>query len=332
MDTNALRQAAALGAEGSPVYIEGVPLHKIELRRLRHAAVLAFEGNFARAAAKLYITPSALSQSIAKLEEDLGLILFDREKSGITLSQVGRQFIGRIDKLLFDARGLVRDLTLASGAVSGDAVFGVSANAAKIVLSDLVREMVRVAPHLRLKVASTINEVLLEYLLLEGFEFVICDTPVRKLERLTVRKLANLTLEFYVRTDHPLARRESFALDDLKSFTMASSNLTGENYDSVRTWLGLGETDEFPGAIWCDEYSYLMDAVLEGDAVLLAPSAAVTKETAGGMIRKVTPSDVGSRSNCDLYLVTLAERSVSPAIKVIIERMEAILASKISAT
>jgi DNA-binding transcriptional LysR family regulator len=332
MDNHVLRQAAALGAEGSPVHIEGVPLHKLELRRLRHAAVLAGEGNFTRAAEKLHITPSALSQSIANLEEGLGLVLFDRDKSGVVLSRVGQRFISRIDKLLFDARGLARDLSLAGCAVSGDVVFGVRPTAARIVLSELVRDMAREAPKLRLKVAITINEVLLEYLLHEGFEFVICDTSVGTCdERLSSRRLASVPMEFYVRHDHPLAVRDAFCLEDLRQFSIASPNLTDENYSSVRASLNLAETDDFPGGIWCDDFQFLLEAALGGDAILLAPSVAIAQEAKAGVIRRITPRDLRHQSQCELYLVTLANRSVSPATKRIIDKVEACIASKTSA-
>jgi DNA-binding transcriptional LysR family regulator len=331
MDDDVLRQAAALGAEGSLVHIDGVPLHRLELRRLRHAAVLAGEGNFTRAAEKLHITPSALSQSIANLEEGLGLVLFDRDKSGVVLSRVGRRFISRIDKLLFDARGLARDLSLAGGALSGDTVFGIRPTAARIVLSDLVREVAKEAPKLRLKVAITINEVLLEYLLHEGFEFVICDTPVRTLdERLSSRRLASVPVEFYVRSNHPLALRDSFSLQDLRQFSIASPNLTDENYVSVRTSLGLSHTEDFPGGIWCDDFAFLMEVALESDAILLAPSVAVVEEAKAGKIKKITPRDLSHQSQCELYLVMLANRGVSPNTKMIIDKIEASIMSKIS--
>jgi DNA-binding transcriptional LysR family regulator len=332
MDNDILRQAAMLGAEGSPVHIEGVPLHRIELRKLRHAAVLAGEGNFTRAAEKLHITPSALSQSIANLEDGLGLVLFDRDKSGVVLSRVGRRFMGRIDKLLFDARGLARDLSLAGGAVSGDTVFGIRPTAARIVLSDLVRDVAREAPKLRLKIAITINEVLLEYLLHEGFEFVICDTPVHTLDdRLSSRRLASMPMEFYVRHNHPLAERDSFLLQDLRRFSIASPNLTDENYTSVRTSLGLAPTEDYPGGIWCDDFTFLMEAVVGGDAVLVAPAVAVADEVKAGKIRKITPSDATYQSECELYLVTLANRSVSPATRMIVDKIESYIAAKLLA-
>jgi DNA-binding transcriptional LysR family regulator len=334
MERDVFRQAGALGAEGSPVPIDGVPLQRIELRKLRHAAVLAFEGNFARAAAKLHITPSALSQSIAKLEDDLGLVLFDRTKTGATLSNVGRQFIGRIDRLLSDARGLARDLALASGADVGDVVFGIRPSAARMVLSELLRQITAEAPKLQLKVAITLNEVMVEYMLLEGIEFVIADLDMPAMsERLTSRKIASFPTEFFVRQDHPLVGRHHPSLAELLAFPLATVNITEQADRDLRAWLGLPQRGEaLPGHIWCDDYAYLLELVRHGDGVLLAPGLAVADEVQAGRLRRVRPHDLQGELPCELYLMTLANRSLSPPAQMIIGRIEALLAEKVAAT
>jgi len=324
-----LRQASLLGREGSPVYLTGLPLQKIELRKLRHAAVLAYEGNFARAAEKLHITPSALSQSIAKLEHDLDLVLFDRDSNGATLSRVGLQFIERIDKLLFDARNLAHDLGLASDADSGEVVFGIRPDPARMVLGELMRSLVKESPNLQVKVAISINEVLLEYLFHEGLEFIICDSKLDDLGgRLETRRIAAFPMQFYVRRDHPLTERKSVRLQDLRDLPIASPHLTGTNYADVRAWLGLSDTDPFPGTIWCDDYAYLMTVVCDGDAVLISTPLAVSNELKAGQIVELRPRDVRHRCQCEVYLTRLANRNLSPAATMMVEKLEILLAGK----
>ncbi|MEJ0048830.1 MAG: LysR family transcriptional regulator [Rhodospirillales bacterium] len=51
----------------------------MDLKKLGHAVVLEEERNFARAAARVHITQSALSRSIQALEAELGVRLFDRD-------------------------------------------------------------------------------------------------------------------------------------------------------------------------------------------------------------------------------------------------------------
>jgi DNA-binding transcriptional LysR family regulator len=71
----------------------------MDFRRLRHAMVLREEKTFVKAAAKLHITQPALSQSISRLEADVGLRLFDRDRSGVFLTAVGKTFMARAEEL-----------------------------------------------------------------------------------------------------------------------------------------------------------------------------------------------------------------------------------------
>ena len=64
-------------------------------------ALVAFETvarrlSFARAAEELHLTPSAVSHQIAKLEQFLGFLLFERTPRGITLSDAGESYLNRV--------------------------------------------------------------------------------------------------------------------------------------------------------------------------------------------------------------------------------------------
>ncbi len=65
------------------------------------SALVAFETvarrlSFARAADELHLTPSAVSHQIAKLEQFLGFLLFERTPRGITLSDAGEYYLNRV--------------------------------------------------------------------------------------------------------------------------------------------------------------------------------------------------------------------------------------------
>lgn len=72
----------------------------MELSQLRYFQMVARLENMSRAAELLYVSQPSLSVSIAKLEEELGVKLFDRSGGRVHLNDDGRQFLDNIEKSL----------------------------------------------------------------------------------------------------------------------------------------------------------------------------------------------------------------------------------------
>ena len=70
------------------------------LKSLRVFEEVAQSGNVARAAEKLNITPSAASHQLAKLEKELGSILFHRSAKGVALTLAGERYLAEIRPLI----------------------------------------------------------------------------------------------------------------------------------------------------------------------------------------------------------------------------------------
>lgn len=72
----------------------------MDLLQLKYFQVVACTENMTNAAKQLHVTQSALSKSIALLEMDLGVKLFDRKGKSIKLNYCGNIFLKRVDSIL----------------------------------------------------------------------------------------------------------------------------------------------------------------------------------------------------------------------------------------
>jgi DNA-binding transcriptional LysR family regulator len=78
----------------------------VELRQLRYFVVVAEERHFGRAAERLHIVPSAVSQQVRRLERELGVALFDRTTRTVALTDAGRALLPRARRLLDESDGI----------------------------------------------------------------------------------------------------------------------------------------------------------------------------------------------------------------------------------
>lgn len=75
----------------------------MEFHQLRYFVAAAEEMSMSRAAGRVHVSQPALSRQIALLEEEIGVLLFDRIRKRIHLTEAGRFFLVKAKQLLCDA-------------------------------------------------------------------------------------------------------------------------------------------------------------------------------------------------------------------------------------
>lgn len=78
----------------------------MELRQLRYFAAVAEDAHIGRAAGRLFMAQSSLSQSLQQLETELGVLLFHRHPRGVTLTTAGAELLDPVRAIVAAADAL----------------------------------------------------------------------------------------------------------------------------------------------------------------------------------------------------------------------------------
>lgn len=114
---------------------------------------VANTGNISRAAKELYISQPAISKSIQKLEENVGVKLFDRSSRGVTLTPEGELLYTHV-KSAFETLTLGEDKLRRSIALGvGHLTIGVSSTLCKYILLPYLRDFIKKYPHINISIS-----------------------------------------------------------------------------------------------------------------------------------------------------------------------------------
>ena len=109
----------------------------MELRQLRYALSVAKERNFTRAARRLNISQSAVSEQVSLLEEEIGFSLFRRTPRGIEITERGRTFLYEAERVIGDVLSLSDAARRLRGAPSDTLMIGMGSGMAQIFMPRL---------------------------------------------------------------------------------------------------------------------------------------------------------------------------------------------------
>ncbi|MCX4096096.1 LysR family transcriptional regulator [Nocardia sp. alder85J] len=195
----------------------------MDLLQLRYFRTVARTEHLGRAAAQLRVAQPSLSRTIARLETDLGVPLFDRQGRGIRLNRFGAAFLARVDRALGELDDARTELADLAGNNCGSVVVAAENLA---VLRTLVAAYLGVYPDVAVRLSQCSPEETANRLLGGTVDLAVLS---QRLDRPGVvgRDLITEEVLLAVPPGHRLARRRRVPMSELISEPFVT---TGPDY------------------------------------------------------------------------------------------------------
>ncbi len=130
-------------------------------------------GNITKASENLFISQPAVSQTIKKMEENLGVTLIIRGKKGIELTPIGKKIFEKVEIALHNLSAIDQLIDEERGLLRGELLIGAGSNIARKVLCKPVAEFTLDYPMINVKIMQNVQTVMIELLRKGELNFVL---------------------------------------------------------------------------------------------------------------------------------------------------------------
>lgn len=189
------------------------------LTELKYIVAVARERHFGRAAEACFVSQPTLSVAIRKLEDELGVVLFERGGGEVGVTDVGLRIVTQAQKVLEEAAMLKEIARQGEDPLAGPLRVGIIYTIAPYLLPRLVPTQVAQTPQMPLVLQENYTTRLLELLRQGELDCAIVALPVPD-TGLTIEPLYDEPFVVAVPAQHPWATRERINPDELKEETM----------------------------------------------------------------------------------------------------------------
>lgn len=184
------------------------------LQQYHYILALDSERNFVRAAEKCFVTQPSLTMQVQKLEDELGVKIFDRSKKPLIPTPIGEQIIAQARIAVQESNRIKELIKESQNELSGELRVGIIPTLAPYLLPLFAANFEREYPSIRLLVQELQTERIIEKLRKDELDLGILVTPLEE----SGIKESPLFLEpmwGYVGENHRLSKKKTISLDDL---------------------------------------------------------------------------------------------------------------------
>lgn len=189
------------------------------LTELKYIVAVAREKHFGRAAEACFVAQPTLSVAIKKLEDELGVAIFERGGSEVSVTPIGTQIIAQAEHVLEQTANIKNIAKQNKDPLVGPLRVGVIYTIAPYLLPQLVPSLIENVPQMPLVLQENFTVKLIELLRAGELDAAIMALPFND-QGLMVRPLYDEPFMIALPRNHQWAGREAISSEELKSETM----------------------------------------------------------------------------------------------------------------
>lgn len=206
----------------------------MELRHLKYFQAVATELNFRKAAEILFISQPGLSRQIRQLEEELEVVLFERDQKKVSLTTAGIYLKSEVDFLLNHLDTIRGQLNQIQAGKIGELRIGFLGSASNQIIPRLVSKLKTFQPLVSVNLEELSNTMQLDMVQKDKLDlgFVrLASVP----EVLEMKTVARDTFSLVVPMNHPIQVSDFVSMNQFKdeSFVLFSSDYSNFYYDQI---------------------------------------------------------------------------------------------------
>ncbi len=186
----------------------------ITITQLEYIVAVDTHRHFATAAEHCFVTQPTLSMQIKKLEEFLGITIFDRTKQPIIPTYIGAEVIEQARLVLSEAKKIDEIIDSHKNKVEGSLKIGIIPTLAPFLLPMFIGDYIRKYPDIKVEVEELVSEDIVQYLKKDKIDVGIFVTPAKE-EKIIERPLFYEEMMIYAHKDHALLKQEQIEVKDI---------------------------------------------------------------------------------------------------------------------
>ncbi len=184
------------------------------ITQLKYVLAVAEHQNFTKAAEKTFVTQPTLSMQIQKLEDELDILIFDRSKKPIALTEVGAKLVQQARNIVNESERIQDIVDQQKGFIGGEFKLGVIPTVMPTLLPMFLNNFIKKYPKVKLKIEELNTETIVERLMDGHLDAAIAATPLEN-ENLKERVLYYEPFVGYVPSTHRLNQKKKIDTADL---------------------------------------------------------------------------------------------------------------------